>query len=578
MINGFCYQLILAAAILGCKSRDAASDIKSEPANGSGAVTDMSVVREYQRTIDAYLKQSPVAEGWDWFMYHSHAYSAPPMVLIKMLPEIAPEFFGPPEEKFARFGHFVLPGDEHRVLPSSMGLASFPTNADPKPPILTTETCGTCHMGRVRIRNEDNSSARILTLYGGVNNQFDIRKWRTALEQTVAKYLNSPGNIKLTAVRLRKLVASKPAGFFHENLSDDGRQRSFITTDDGAEDVLAKFITFTASYTAGKNRQRATSYKNDKGNPPDINSGHPGQVDASGDLLSQTLLTNIGMPENASLTDIPSVWKQSEYATGQWDGSVANQFVRNLAAQIAVAPAATVDRRVAHFSLQFATSLPAPKFPFKSDQPENQGALIEKGQKLYATNCADCHAPLNLRRYPQVATDMNRAKVMSTIGGLTIAKGFYDACNARLPDGTSPPSCGDFTQYLRKPDPEVGPGYAGKPLTGIWARAPYLHNGSIPTLRHLLLPQTRPERFVIGSLDYDAVNMGYNWQIDQLEVYRSVDPQVDTLDTRQDGLSHKGHDQGKLSIDGKTYRLDWTPQPGDDPESVDALIAYLKTL
>lgn len=569
MNRRFYFQLLLSTTFISCKIRDSNSQMEGDIQNSG---IEVSEVQEYERTMGSYLQQASVAQGWDWFMYHAHSFKAPPMVLIKMLPELAPEFFGRPEEKFSRFGHFVLPGDENRVLPSSMGMASFPTKTDPKPAILTTETCGTCHMGRVRIKTS--SGDRILTLYGGVNNQFDIRKWRTALEQTVAKYLNNPGNIKLTALRLRSLVAKKPVGFFHETPSDDGRQRSFVTTDGGAEDLLKEFVTFTANFTAGKKRQRATSYQRGRGNPPDIDSGHPGQVDASGDLLSQTLLTNYGMPANASLTDIPSIWKQSEYSTGQWDGSVANQYVRNLAAGIAVAPAATVDRRVAFYSLQFATNLPSPKFPFTIEKQ----ALITKGEKLFSENCATCHAPLNDNRYPQVATDMNRAEVMSTIGGITIAKGFYDACHADLPDGTSPPPCGDFTKYLRSPDPKLGRGYAGKPLTGIWARAPYLHNGSVPTLRHLLLPATRPVRFVIGSLDYDAINVGFNWQIDQIETYRRADPQVNTLDTTQDGLSNRGHDQASLNIDGATYRLDWTPTIGDDPEAVDALIAYLKTL
>ena len=49
------------------------------------------------------------------------------------------------------------------------------------------------------------------------------------------------------------------------------------------------------------------------------------------------------------------------------------------------------------------------------------------------------------------------------------------------------------------------------PLDGIWATAPYLHNGSVPTLRALLAPpDQRPKTFYVGSRDFDPVNVGYD--------------------------------------------------------------------
>jgi hypothetical protein len=53
-------------------------------------------------------------------------------------------------------------------------------------------------------------------------------------------------------------------------------------------------------------------------------------------------------------------------------------------------------------------------------------------------------------------------------------------------------------------------GYANHPLDGIWARAPYLHNGSVPTLRDLLeLPDNRPATFYRGYDLYDRVRVGF---------------------------------------------------------------------
>jgi len=53
-------------------------------------------------------------------------------------------------------------------------------------------------------------------------------------------------------------------------------------------------------------------------------------------------------------------------------------------------------------------------------------------------------------------------------------------------------------------------GYVNVPLDGIWARAPYLHNGSVPSLRDLLEPEKcRPPRFYRGSDVFDAENVGF---------------------------------------------------------------------
>ena len=53
-------------------------------------------------------------------------------------------------------------------------------------------------------------------------------------------------------------------------------------------------------------------------------------------------------------------------------------------------------------------------------------------------------------------------------------------------------------------------GYANSPLDGIWLRAPYLHNGSVPTLRDLLNPSPqRPETFYRGNNVYDPENVGF---------------------------------------------------------------------
>ena len=80
--------------------------------------------------------------------------------------------------------------------------------------------------------------------------------------------------------------------------------------------------------------------------------------------------------------------------------------------------------------------------------------------------------------------------------------------------------------------------YKARPLEGIWATAPFLHNGSVPTLYDLLLPvEKRPQAFRTGTRDYDPTKGGYD--ITATAVGNSF-----TFDTRLGGNSNKGHVYG----------------------------------
>jgi hypothetical protein len=71
-------------------------------------------------------------------------------------------------------------------------------------------------------------------------------------------------------------------------------------------------------------------------------------------------------------------------------------------------------------------------------------------------------------------------------------------------------TCATFIEASRAFDPESAlPLYKARPLNGIWAAAPYLHNGSVPTLYDLLLPQKeRPETFGYVDGEMDLVKVG----------------------------------------------------------------------
>ena len=113
-------------------------------------------------------------------------------------------------------------------------------------------------------------------------------------------------------------------------------------------------------------------------------------------------------------------------------------------------------------------------------------------------------------------------------------------------------------------------GYNALPLGGIWAQAPYLHNGSVPTIYHLLVPSERPTAFLKSSLDYDKELLGFSWSLDG----PVQDSAAYVFDSRAfHAFSNAGHDKDIQDGDN-TYKLDWS----DDEDGVMAIIEYMKTL
>jgi hypothetical protein len=94
------------------------------------------------------------------------------------------------------------------------------------------------------------------------------------------------------------------------------------------------------------------------------------------------------------------------------------------------------------------------------------------------------------------------------------------------------------------------------PLDGLWLRAPYLHNGSVPTLRALMFPEERPAVF------YRAYNV-YDWdRVGFVASGPAAEREGVKFDTSQRGNGNGGH----------LYGVDL---PADDRQ---AIIEYLKTL
>ncbi len=98
----------------------------------------------------------------------------------------------------------------------------------------------------------------------------------------------------------------------------------------------------------------------------------------------------------------------------------------------------------------------------------------------------------------------------------------------------------------------LGAKYKGRPLNGIWATAPYLHNGSVPNLAALLQPAAkRPTSFSIGVRTFDPVNVGFLQDVPGFARFNVNNPDGTPIT----GNSNAGHEFGANLTDQERYQL-----------------------
>lgn len=122
---------------------------------------------------------------------------------------------------------------------------------------------------------------------------------------------------------------------------------------------------------------------------------------------------------------------------------------------------------------------------------------------------------------------------------------------------------------------QAGAGYKARPLNGVWATAPFLHNGSVPTLDDLLRPADERPRFVrLGNPAFDPTKVGVKQPELSEETYPAYVDGYFILDTAVDGNRNTGHAFG-VSKDGNKSGV---IGPKFTDRERKALIEFLKTL
>ncbi|QDT17342.1 c-type cytochrome [Alienimonas californiensis] len=149
--------------------------------------------------------------------------------------------------------------------------------------------------------------------------------------------------------------------------------------------------------------------------------------------------------------------------------------------------------------LAYIESVEAPPYPYEIDEK-----LAATGRGVFERNCTECHGMYAddpaAETYPEltvpieiVGTDRRR------LDALTVPH--------RRHLGTT-----WMSRYGEDPVVEDPGGYVAPPLDGVWATAPYFHNGSVPTLAGVLSPDERPTLWRRSEDGYDTQRVGLEYE------------------------------------------------------------------
>lgn len=152
-----------------------------------------------------------------------------------------------------------------------------------------------------------------------------------------------------------------------------------------------------------------------------------------------------------------------------------------------------------------------------------------QGQQIYATACAACHGTYNTAQPPALVSFPNWEGDIGTDAGPPLSQ-IDDIANAI---NASP-----YAPYLEARPTTLR---SAPPLAGVWASAPYLANGSVPTLWHLMRPDARPGTFEIGGHRLDMARIGID--LTPPETYMPWSG-ARLFDTTEVGKSNAGHAVG----------------------------------
>ncbi len=474
------------------------------------------------------------------------------------------------EERFAAPGHMrqfgFIPNPPHDVynpdgLPVGFSRTSLQLEQGPYrcwQGNWVGLTCAACHTGQV------NYHGTAIRIEGGPA-QNDIETFRLRLAEA------------LGATAADSAKAQRFAGRVLQAVGDPSR------------DLTASLQCF-AQASAARNRLVAEALARADEQPTD--AGYA-RLDALGRGANFLFAESIGVIDNYEPTtapvSFPALWDTPYFDWVLYNNSVRQPLSRTVVEALGVgAPIdlTTVSEPVLQHGLQmdnlvdiqlWLLELQSPKWPEPILGPIDQD-LADRGQAIYEAQCSGCHeridreAPrgpeelIKIKSHPieAVGTDPRQAVDFATrevaLGGTRQPLGHWVQLVTDKVVGqyTADPKNTERAARINRGQPnqfQVIQEYRARPLNGIWATAPYLHNGSVPDLVELLKPPAeRVQTFYVGNWEFVPERVGFEWKSPFAGAF--------LFDTSLPGNSNAGHVYGTQLSEADRM----------------ALIEYLKTL
>ncbi|MEM7646580.1 MAG: hypothetical protein AAF203_06710, partial [Pseudomonadota bacterium] len=578
----------------------------TEKVNRHGFLSDTQMTWDIEKkrrleTLENYISNNQ--EGYEAFALGAIGKGQVPSIMMTVFPELFPELWG--GYQFEKMGFLPHPTNKDSKFPSSIGHQQYPL-LDEKGAEITEAgqtvqlnyasfNCQYCHGGGVidesgkytflpgapspRAINLLNAIARTSLHENFTADQFvkalkdkDLSDWLYADQEEVekdrAQFIKNAAKI-VKMIKERSTLFVQGAQIFYDYVfNEDVRAtlkghkvppvwnpKTGYTTEEipGYLDALAPNIVVIASLVKKLSsmppnpvvdQELTTYYPSLKASIEKMKVKFPGDFYINGPQAIHELLLEL-VPDGPANVDLQSLWTQNTRGgKSHWDGSIGvSPFHRHAAAAKAEQNNPVDLDQVAEMT-EFVKDFPSPPYPFPVDLN-----MARKGYKHFKKYCIECHNGV-VRSY-DVGTDNQRLDYLKTS---VVAEQFVNLA-AGTPLFASDSACSSGIlkrdEYCKKPDGSEFIGfelildssfYIADRMDGLWARAPYLHNGSVPTMRHLLLPELRDKEakvFCRGQLTYDQKNMGYHWQP---SADGKCPRQAKPYDTEALGSLNKGHD------------------------------------
>ena len=430
----------------------------------------------------------------------------------------------------ARFG--FIPSERSQANPDGLpvGFATdtvVPADGAPRAEVVVGLSCAACHTGQVEYKG------RAVRIDGGPA-MADLGTFQSQMGLALFVTLNSDVRFARFA---RRVLAS-------EGVPD---------TEDARAELKQRL---------GAGIERGAAEARDNLYP--VAEGY-GRLDALGRGGNFLFGLSLRDPRNLAVADgpvsFPALWDAPWFDWVQYNGAIRQPLARNVAEALGVRSVATLigsdaERYVSSVRVDKiarmegllagdrpGSGLRAPRWPEAVLGPIDR-PVAERGAARYAALCAGCHdarvavvpagadgpgtparqeivvkmVPLSeIGTDPKAAANFAARRMFVAPGSdqtLSAAQGLQDVTGRvtqrwfernAVPEAARRQMTGDRRNEWRAPL-----AYRARSLEGIWATAPYLHNGSVPTLSQMLLPAERRDAvFHTGSKQFDPVAVGF---------------------------------------------------------------------